>query len=131
MNNNFRMRTSHKTLYLTFILSTVCIFLYQYHMSIPRIATLQQQSINEVRVALISYTLTTPDAKLTKTNNNGSRECIIGWNLIWHRIVVSMDYCGTIVREKWQKWLFTFLSLKSLKFVKIWILLIFLKKIWK
>lgn len=56
MNNSsgFRMRTSHKTLYLTFILSTVCIFLYQYHMSIPRIVSLQQQSINEVRPSRIN-----------------------------------------------------------------------------
>lgn len=41
------MRTSHK-MYLTFILSSACIFLYQYHMSIPRISAFAQQSINEV-----------------------------------------------------------------------------------
>lgn len=41
------MRTSHK-MYLTFILSSACIFLYQYHMSIPRISAFSQQSINEV-----------------------------------------------------------------------------------
>ncbi|CRK97451.1 CLUMA_CG010840, isoform A [Clunio marinus] len=41
------MRTSHK-MYLTFILSSACIFLYQYHMSIPRITSFSQQSINEV-----------------------------------------------------------------------------------
>jgi hypothetical protein len=43
--NFSKMRTSHK-MYLTFILSSVCIFMYQYHVSIPR--AFSQQSIIEV-----------------------------------------------------------------------------------
>lgn len=46
-HTKFKMRTSHK-MYLTFILSSACIFLYQYHMSIPRMSSFAQQSINEV-----------------------------------------------------------------------------------
>lgn len=45
--NPVKMRTKHK-MYLTFLLSSACIFLYQYQVAIPRITVFSQQSVSEV-----------------------------------------------------------------------------------
>lgn len=45
--NPVKMRTKHK-MYLTFLFSSACIFLYQYQVAIPRITVFSQQSVSEV-----------------------------------------------------------------------------------
>ncbi|XP_070500308.1 galactosylgalactosylxylosylprotein 3-beta-glucuronosyltransferase P isoform X1 [Chironomus tepperi] len=70
---SLKMRTSYKTLYLTFILSSICIFLYQYHMAIPRMISLQQQSINDV-ITTSSTSTTTTTTNLPPTDKSGNNK---------------------------------------------------------
>lgn len=60
------MRTSHK-MYLTFVLSTACIFLYQYQLSKARLITSSSQQSLEVFQMQQSQLLTT-----TKLNKSGT-----------------------------------------------------------
>lgn len=78
-HTELKMRTSHK-MYLTFILSSACIFLYQYHMSIPRMSSFAQQSINEV-----SWLFNSPNGIINYRDvDENFHYCIasIAWNYI-------------------------------------------------
>lgn len=52
--NPVKMRTKHK-MYLTFLLSSVCILFYQYQVAIPRITVFSQQSVSEVRSMIFIF----------------------------------------------------------------------------